>query len=368
MTDKLTTVAAAGYDVTIGYNPFGHLARVLDAVLISGNGFCIIMDDNTHDHCYPVLLDLCPKAAAGRKIIIPPGDKNKTYNSLSHLTEEMTKMGADRGSLVVNLGGGMICDVGGLAASLFKRGVGFINIPTTLLAMVDASIGGKVGINQNNYKNQVGLFTQPQGVLVSPHFLKSLDNVMLVEGLIEACKHGLVYDQKYWVELTEQFPGSLSTESPYLENAIIKSVQIKHEIVTKDFKEAGVRKVLNFGHTIGHALEKLALDNSVQPISHGQAVAIGIVCEAYLSRLKTGLSEKSLAEIANFFMPLFKPYAISEKEKSHLHDCILQDKKTLGGKTHFTLISSIGNAKINQAVTKNEILDAVAYYQEQINR
>lgn len=368
MTAKLTTVSADGYDVTIGNNPWSHLTSLLDAVLISGNGIYIIMDGNTHTHCFPVLLSLCPTVASGRKIIIPPGEENKNYNSLSYLTEEMTNMGMDRGSLIINLGGGVICDMGGLAASLFKRGIDFINIPTTLLAMVDASIGGKVGINQNNFKNQVGLFAHPKAVLVSPQFLKSLDNEVLVEGLVEACKHGLVYDQKYWNELTKQFPGSLSAESPYLEKAIVKSVQIKNEIVAKDFKEGGTRKILNFGHTLGHALEKLALDNDNVPISHGHAIAIGIIGEAYLSNLKTRLSDKSLSKIADFFIPLFKPYLISKKTKELLYACVLQDKKNLGSKTNFTLLNSIGSATINQPVTKNEIMDAVAYYQKQINK
>jgi 3-dehydroquinate synthase len=364
MNSALTIVSAKGYDVTIGESPFASLAWLLSDLLKTGNRFCVIMDENTHDNCYRMLCELCPAVESGSKIIISPGEKSKSYNSLAYLTEEMTKMGADRGSIVVNLGGGMISDLGGLAASLFKRGVDFINIPTTLLSMVDASIGGKVGINQYHLKNQVGLFAQPKAVFISPKFLNSLDNSRLKEGLVEACKHGLVHDPEYWLNIIANCPELLNSENLYVEKIIVRSVQIKNEIVNQDIREHGMRKVLNFGHTLGHAFEKVAMDNKETPISHGQAIAIGIVCESYLSSYKAGLPEESLKEITDFFMPLFDPYPISMEMMESLYPAVIQDKKSLSGRTNFTLLKAIGKPILNQEVTKKEMMNSITFYQK----
>ena len=367
MAEKIISVSAGNYDVIIGQNPFDHFNSVLADTLSSNRLFCIIMDENTHVHCFPVLCDLCPGIASGNPIVIPAGEPNKSYDSLAYITEQLTQMGADRGSLVINLGGGMICDAGGLAASLFKRGLEFINIPTTLLAMVDASIGGKVGINQGHFKNQIGLFAHPQAVLITSRFLDSLDKPLLADGMAEACKHGLIYDASYWSQLVKGEADLYALEPSFLHNTIVRSAQIKSEITAQDFEEAGPRKMLNFGHTLGHALETLAMDGKVPPISHGHAVTVGMVIESHISCHKAGLSEKELAKITGFLISLFAPYAIPQNAISLLYECMLQDKKNLGGNINCTLLKAIGSATINQPITQTEVLNAVAYYHEQLN-
>lgn len=230
----------------------------------------ILVDENTISHCLPVLMMNVPSLARAEVIEIESGEKNKNIDIAIRLWEVLTELQADRRSVLLNLGGGVIGDIGGFVASTFKRGIDFLNVPTSLLAQVDASVGGKVGIDLNGLKNQIGVFKNPASVYIYPDFLKTLPKREVLAGFAEMLKHGLVLDEGHFYEL-KAFDLS---RIDHLEALIMRSVHLKNEIVLDDPKEKNQRKLLNFGHTIGHALETYALENMTFSLPHGEAVAI----------------------------------------------------------------------------------------------
>ena len=246
--------------------------------------------------------------------------------------------------------------MGGFAASTFKRGIDFVHVPTTLLSQVDASVGGKTGIDIDSIKNIIGTFTQPKAVFIAYDFLNSLPPRQILSGLAEMLKHGLIADTSYWEELKNS---DLTHPVPEL---IYRSVEIKNKVVMEDPTEQGLRKCLNFGHTIGHAIETNSLINDEYPLSHGEAIVIGMICEAYLSHQKTGLSESELVEITTVLSNLYPKYPVEESSFSKLFTLMQKDKKNQNGKVNCTLLSHIGQCSIDHICTVYELYESLRYY------
>lgn len=320
----------------------------------------ILVDTHTRELCMPILYEFdCMKGL--ELICLDPGDEHKNLEYLAWVWEELGNRGASRHSLLINLGGGMVTDLGGFAASTFKRGIKYINIPTTLLAMVDASVGGKTGINFNGLKNEIGVFSPAESVLIDAGFLKSLDTRNLLSGYAEMLKHGLISTEEHWAELLN-FDFS-NIDYKVLQTLVGKSVQIKEDIVEQDPYEKGIRKALNLGHTIGHAFESLALEMQ-HPVLHGYAVAWGIVCELYFSHLKVGFPKDKLRQTIQFIKEHYGTMAFDCKQYERLYEFMKHDKKNSAGIINFTLLAEIGNIQINQSATKEEIFEMLDFYRE----
>lgn len=320
----------------------------------------ILTDEHTHSLCMPIVKEIEATKEA-REIIIGAEDGNKTMETLAYVWSELSNHGATRHSLLINLGGGMVTDLGGFAAATFKRGLSYINIPTTLLAMVDAAVGGKTGINFNGLKNEVGVFAPADSVLIYGNFLRTLDNNNLFSGYAEMIKHGLISTPKHWASLL-QFDFN-KIDYSLLQALIAESVEIKKEVVTQDPYERGIRKALNLGHTVGHAFESLALETG-KPVLHGYAVAWGLVCELYLSHTKVGFPIDKLRQTIQFIKSNYGALTFDCKAYERLYEFMTHDKKNEGNTINFTLLSEIGGIKINQTATKEEILEMLDFYRE----
>ena len=317
----------------------------------------VLVDVNTQRHCLPLVCNMsCLEGA--QVIAIGATDENKTLQTLTEVWTALQQGGATRHSLMVNLGGGMVTDLGGFAAATFKRGLNYINIPTTLLAMVDASVGGKTGINFGGLKNEVGVFSNASSVILDTTFLKTLDDENLLSGYAEMLKHGLISNEEHWAELLN---GSLS-ELGRLGELVSKSVAVKERIVEQDPTEKGLRKALNLGHTVGHAFESLALQR--KPILHGYAVAYGLICELYLSAIKTGFPVDKMRQTVSFIREHYGQMAITCDDYPTLLGMMTHDKKNVAGEINFTLLGGIGDIRINQTATKEEIMEALDFYRE----
>ena len=320
----------------------------------------VLCDETTERLCLPVISDFeCMKAA--QRITIPATDSHKTLESLSHVWSELQRMGATRHSLMVNLGGGMVTDLGGFAASTFKRGIPYINIPTTLLSMVDASVGGKTGINFGGLKNEIGVFNNARSVILDTTFLRTMDHENICSGYAEMLKHGLINNEAMWAELLNFDLDSLDNLD-ILGRMVAESVAVKQRIVTEDPTEQGIRKALNLGHTAGHAFESLALER--KPVLHGYAVAWGMIVELYLSVVKTGFPQDKMRQTVAFIKENYGRMNISCDDYPHLIELMHHDKKNQGNNINFTLLGGIGYIRINQTATEEEIKDALDFYRE----
>ena len=324
----------------------------------------VLTDENTLQVCWPRIASfLCLRGA--KVITIPAGDTNKDLQAVSHVWTELSNGGATRHSLLINLGGGMVTDLGGFAASTFKRGINFINIPTTLLAMVDASVGGKTGINFNHLKNEVGVFSDALTVILSTSFLQTLDRENLLSGFAEMLKHSLIADEAMWAEhVTFLFPENQdSGQYGFLSTLVSQSVEVKERIVNADPKEQGLRKALNLGHTIGHAFESFAMQQG-RPVLHGYAVAYGLICELWLSAVKCGFPTDRLRQTVSFIRENYGQMAITCDDYPTLIELMRHDKKNNAGVINFTLLGNIGDIRINQSVTDDDIRDSLDFYRE----
>lgn len=316
----------------------------------------VLVDENTRVHCLALVNEVL--ADFPHFIIeIPSGELNKNIQTCAHIWTEMMQNNADRNSLTINLGGGVIGDMGGFCASTFKRGIDFLQMPTTLLSQVDASIGGKLGIDFNHIKNSVGLFNNPQTVLIDPQFLSTLSPREIRSGFAEIIKHALITDKNQWTQLLKIKDLSEVNWSDYL----VPSLKIKQAIVEEDPFEKGIRKALNFGHTIGHALESMALETET-PLLHGEAIAAGMICESYLSYKKAGLKREEFEEIKEFITSIYQPRKILEKDYPALIQLMSKDKKNKGSEINFTLLTSIGSCKINETATAAEISKSMSSF------
>ena len=320
----------------------------------------VLTDENTLAKCWPVVAGMsCLQGA--KMITIGATDENKTLESLSHVWTELQKAGATRHSLMVNLGGGMVTDLGGFAASTFKRGIAYINVPTTLLSMVDASVGGKTGINFGGLKNEIGVFNCAQSVILDTTFLQTLDYANLASGYAEMLKHGLISNIENWAELLRFDLQNANLSALGL--MVAKSVAIKEQIVTEDPLEHGIRKALNLGHTVGHAFESLAMAEG-RTVLHGYAVAWGLVCELYLSVCKAGFPKDKLWQTLQFVRENYGTFTFNCKQYDKIYELMTHDKKNTAGEINFTLLGDVGDIRINQTATSNEIEEMLDFYRE----
>ncbi len=348
------------------------ISHCLEQTLTEAIGLCsydklfVLCDDITEKVCLPVVSGFgCMKDAL--PIVIAHSDSSKTIESVMHVWSQLQTLGATRHSLMVNIGGGMVTDLGGFAASTFKRGISFINIPTTLLAMIDASVGGKTGFNFGGLKNEIGVFSNADSVILDTVFLKTLDHQNLLSGYAEMLKHGLISNEKMWAELINTGVEDISLQM------IADSVAVKQRIVTEDPLEHGLRKALNLGHTVGHAFEAMSLERTQHPspntqhpapILHGYAVAWGLVCELYLSAIKTGFPTDKMHQTVAFVKERYGKMAITCNDYPTLLQLMTHDKKNTAGTINFTLLGGIGNIIINQNCTDEEICEALDFYRE----
>lgn len=316
--------------------------------LFLGNPFSkifILVDDNTSQHCLPNFLANLATETEIEIIEMEAGEHFKNIDTCTQLWQSLLELEADRKSLIINLGGGVITDMGGFVASTFKRGIAFINVPTTLLAMVDAAIGGKNGVDLGVLKNQIGTITEPLSILIDTTFLDTLPAEQMRSGLAEMLKHGLIIDKNYW----DKFKNLSSLNSEDLTDLIYQSVEIKNKIVCEDLTETGIRKTLNFGHTLGHAIESYFLQNpEKETLLHGHAVAIGMILESFLSREKGLLTNDEYYEVKYIIGEYFPQINFSDKDIEEIMKLLIFDKKNEFGKVQFVLLNGIGNYKINQ--------------------
>lgn len=317
----------------------------------------ILVDKNTKKHCLPYLKKHCPTISDAQIIRVADGEQHKNLYTFSQIIERMSDCCADRKSLLINLGGGVICDIGGFSAACYKRGIDFINIPTSLLAMVDAAHGGKTGVNFEYFKNQIGVFASAKRLVIDLNFLKTLPTSELLSGFAEIIKMALISSVDFWKVVERTDPHQISE----LEMPIIKAIEKKNEIVEKDPAEQHVRKILNFGHTFGHALETLALGNS-QKLSHGHAVAMGIVCELMLSEKILNFSTSQKEKITNFIFSKYPHFQILPKDIKPLAEILLQDKKNSGKQIKPVLLEKIGHPRYDISCTKERCLEVLKEY------
>lgn len=320
----------------------------------------VLTDETTKRLCWPKLSSMrCMQEVM--LITIPATDTNKNLESLALVWDALSKGGATRHSLLINLGGGMVTDLGGFAAATFKRGIDFINIPTTLLAMVDASVGGKTGVNFNGLKNEIGVFADARFVIISTLFLDTLDMPNLCSGYAEMLKHSLINDERMWAELV-----GFSLHNPdfvQLQRMVGESIAVKERIVQQDPHEKGLRKALNLGHTIGHAIESFAMEQG-RPMLHGYAVAYGLVGELYLSVCKTSFPVDRLRQTARFIRETYGTPAITCDDYPKLLELMKHDKKNTSGIINFSLLANIGDVKLNQTGSEEEIKEALDFIRE----
>ncbi len=318
----------------------------------------VLVDENTHASCLASFMSQV--AVADYEIIeIVSGEENKTINTCTGVWEALSELEADRKSLLINLGGGVVTDLGGFVASCFKRGIAFINVPTTLLAMVDASVGGKTGVDLGPLKNQIGVINQPEMVLIIPSFLKTLAERQLQSGFAEMLKHGLIQKKNYWEVL------KLISSFDAIDDLIYDSVVIKNKVVLQDPTEQNLRKILNFGHTLGHAVESYFLESEKhETLLHGEAIAIGMILEAYLSHKLSGLSELELIDIKATFLRRYKKVDFSSEDIKIILGLLKFDKKNSHGNINFVLLNKIGLPTIDEQIPENLYAEAFAYYKE----
>lgn len=309
----------------------------------------VLTDVNTSAYCLPLLG--MERINEGHRIVIEEGEAHKSLESAASVWQVLSAQGGRRGSVLVNVGGGLVTDIGGFAASCFKRGIKCINIPTTLLAQVDASVGGKTGINFNGLKNEIGTFALPLKVVVDTVFLKTLPESQLLSGFGEMLKHALLAGGEHFCQVMETDPRSIDWKTfPAL---LQESVGVKYAVVRQDPRENGIRKVLNFGHTIGHAIESAAIGNG-ENLSHGAAVAYGIMVELYLSVERLGFDREMYEEICWIIRKIYPPYK-RIKGNDFLYELMLHDKKNEREGVNFTLLREPGTFSIDNYCTKEEI-------------
>jgi 3-dehydroquinate synthase len=347
---QMQSIKANGYSVIFNFEGYKELNK-----LISENNYStlfIIVDSITNEVCLPKLLPKIETESPIEIIEFEAGEINKNIETCIQIWNVLTELGAERKSLIINLGGGVVTDLGGFVASTFKRGIDFINIPTTLLAMVDASIGGKTGIDLGNLKNQIGVINNPKLVVIDSEYLETLPQIEMRSGLSEILKHGLIFNQLYW----EQFLDLSKLDFADFDTIIFDSITIKNEIVKQDPTEKGIRKALNFGHTLGHAIESYFLDQqSKKKLLHGEAIAIGMVLESYISMTIKLISKTEYLEIKSTIKSIYEEVNFDKKDIQSILDLLIHDKKNENGKVKFVLLDGIGSFIINQEV-ENELI------------
>ncbi len=339
-----------------------NISAEVDALCtaIAPDRIFLLTDITTEQLCAPLLAD-CPALKGAEHIVVGATDNHKTLQTLADVWTSLSQGKASRRSFLVNLGGGMVTDLGGFAAATFKRGIRFVNIPTTLLAMCDAAVGGKTGINFKGLKNEVGAFCDATAVVIDTEFLRTLDDKNLRSGYAEMLKHSLLETPAMWADHMR-----FDLDRPdyaHLQELVRQSIATKQRIVAEDSHEMGIRKALNLGHTVGHAFESMALEKE-RPVLHGYAVAWGTLCELYLSALHCGFPTQTMQQTVRFIRDNYGPFAFTCDDYEHLYELMLHDKKNSNGQINFTLLGGIGNILLNQHLTKEQVFDSFDFFRE----
>ncbi len=316
----------------------------------------ILVDENSMDLCYPKFIPFLETDKRIEVIEIESGEIHKNLETCSGVWEALTALNADRRSLLITLGGGVITDLGGFVASTYKRGIDFVNIPTSLLSMVDASVGGKTGVDLGVLKNQIGLFVNPLMVIIDEDYLLTLNERETRSGMAEIIKYGLTYDIKVLNEV--KFYNHLKNNQ-----LIHRSIEIKNEVVLKDPKENGVRKILNFGHTLGHAIESYFLESNVKEnLTHGEAIAIGMVCESYLSSKVLKLPSEKVSEVKEIVSSIYDKVIIEKSDYPAIIELLKHDKKNVDGQVNFVLLNDFEDFQLDCKVQNDLIIESLDYY------
>lgn len=353
----MNSIQAADYFVHFNTNCYTKLHEHLNATKYSK--IFILVDTETHTHCLPSFLGNLPTELTIEIIEIPSGEIHKNIETCTGVWNVLSELNADRKSLLINVGGGVVTDLGGFVASTFKRGISYINIPTSLLAMVDASVGGKTGVDLGTLKNQIGVINIPEMVLIDTTFLTTLPANQMRSGLAEMLKHGLIYDEAYWKKMINL--ANFTMED--LDSLIYESVQIKNIVVTEDPTEHGLRKILNFGHTLGHAIESYLLTHETkEALLHGEAIAIGMVLASYISNQQEGFPTKKLEEIKRVMLDMYGKVELNNTDYETIIDLMKYDKKNSHGNINFVLLSDIGKPVLDKIVPNSTIIEAFNFY------
>lgn len=353
----MQTIQSNGYSIYFNENCYTFLSETLYKGAYSK--IFIVVDSETANYCMPDFLANLATEIPIEIIEFEAGEVYKNIETCTQIWQALTELGADRKSIIINVGGGVVTDLGGFVACTYKRGIDFINVPTTLLAMVDASVGGKNGVDLGNLKNQVGVIQNPIAVLIDTHYLETLPQSQMRSGLAEMLKHGLIQDRAYWTKFGNL--SSLNTDD--LNELIHQSVRIKNNVVTQDPTEKGLRKALNFGHTLGHAIESYFLENeNKETLLHGEAIAIGMILESYLSLEKELLTENEYQEIKSVIADIYPAVPFTEKDIENCIDLLIHDKKNEFGKVKFALLNGIGAVKIDEEIENDLIYKAFDDY------
>ncbi len=318
-----------------------------------------LVDENTHKHCLPTLLAALPSLGGYEVLEVEPGEASKDAEIALNLWGTLAQLGADRNTLLINVGGGVVTDLGGFVAATYKRGIPFWHVPTSLLGMVDAAFGGKTGVDVEGIKNLAGTFSQPNALFVYPDFLKTLPKKQLRSGMAEVFKHGLIADKLYWES------AKIAWKKKDFASVVAGSISIKIGIVAQDEKEGGLRKLLNFGHTLGHAIESFYLQKE-QPILHGDAVAAGMIMAVKLSVLKADLPAETAAEIVEALANIYPRLRWQAADDEHILSWLAHDKKNLGQELRFVLLRDVGTAIFDVPVTLDEAAATLAWYRETV--
>ncbi len=348
----MPTVKATDYKVEINKD-FTDLDKYLTK--LNPSKIFVIVDENTKEHCLPIFQEHI--SIAYEVLEIKSGEIHKTIETASQLWQELVERNCDRSSLIINLGGGVIGDLGGFVAATYMRGIAFIQIPTTLLAQVDASVGGKLGVDFRGFKNMVGLFQNPKLVWIHTPFLKTLKQRELMSGFAEVIKHGLIQSKSLWE--TIKLKGTKLTDDEWAK-VVTTSVKIKNKVVSQDPKEGDLRKILNFGHTIGHGVESYFL-GTIDELLHGEAIAKGMIVESYLSFKTKRISIIEMEEINSLLETIYSLPDINEKDIDSIITIMSMDKKNKGGQKLFSLINGIGNCDYDVEIDDEIIREAMRF-------
>ena len=353
----MTPIAAATYDIVFNENGYNSLNKLLKDAPYSK--LFIIVDNNTHKHCLPSFLSLIETNLEMEIIEILAGEENKTIDTCVQVWEALADLNADRKGLILNVGGGVVTDLGGFIASTFKRGMAFINIPTSLLSMVDASVGGKTGVDLGSLKNLVGVINNPEMVLVDAGFLATLPQNEMRSGLAEMYKHGLIADRKYWESLSDLE----KMNSDDLNRLVHESIVIKNTIVLEDPREQSKRKTLNYGHTLGHAIESYCLKSEDRTtLLHGEAIAVGMILETFISTKICGFPSDDLKTVTAVLLNMYDKVSFNDSEINQIIELLKYDKKNSNGNINFVLLENIGNPVIDKQVSNDLIREAFNFY------
>lgn len=350
----MKTIQAVTYPVHFQNESYSKLAKLIKNKEYST--LFLLVDENTFELCYPRFMEKLPLEIPIKVIKISAGEIHKNLDTCIKVWNDITNLGGDRKSLLMTLGGGVITDLGGFVASCFKRGIDFVNVPTTLLSMVDASVGGKTGIDLGVLKNQIGVFANPQMVIVDETYLSTLNERELKSGTAEIIKYGLTYDIQLFNEIS-------TNKTLNINDLIYRSVEIKNEVVLQDPKEMYLRKILNFGHTLGHAIESFYLKSEdKETLTHGEAIAIGMVCESYISSKILGFSLEKVKEIKKCILSIYKKIELLKNDFSNITDLLKHDKKNVNGQVNFVLLKDYEEFKIDCLVSEELLIESLDYY------